>query len=587
MSKLFISHFHFLHFLKIINSKKLIFVTCFVSPFLFGQKEFHPEYEEVLDRVLKVIHYETKDNIDSLNSVLHNSGNACLQTLSVHYDASYEYLIKNNLNEAEKKSLECLRLADVNKSKMHTACYESAVRISATRLFYLYRRKGEFQNSLNVILNQKKIFKSYEISNFQAINDFDMENYEVAILGFKKSLSGILSESNPQNLPAITITNFSKSSNIYQSIADAFLEIYKNAGNVKLLDSANYYYKKAYVDGNKFNGNKDYNSALYYSKLAKTEFYRGNYKNSIKYYNTFFNHEIMHENSFTYQSYCIGLAQNYLELNQPDQSLKYLSKLDSAYALNPGSEQFYIAGLSVYMDAYQQKGNDKKALEYAKLYLENIQKIAQNKIKARDVMNIMNIDESTEKANEILNPKSNWALFLGGFGVLALSVFLFFKFKPKKKFQSVDNEIEEISIPTIADNFTLENEIKDFEKPKIQISEETIIQMKKRMADLEKNKEFLKKEFKLSYMAKKLHTNTSYLSSFFNESIGKNFNQYLQEKRMEYLIELLETNPLYRKYTVQAISEHIGYKSPSAFSKMFKQHTRISYTAFLKQIEDK
>lgn len=573
---------------------KHIFLILFLtSSFLLGQKEYHPEHSEVLDRITKILHYENRENIDSLNLILNNSGNACLQTLAIHYEASYDYLIKNRLVDAKSKSLECIKTAEINRTKMHKACYESSVRVSVIRLFYLYRRMGEFEKALHIVQNHKNKFKPYEIEVFSATNQLDMENYVEAIKGFKKALIGIRQETKPQTLPEIKLINLSRTSSIYQSIADAFLEIYKTSNDEKLLDSANLYYRKSRNSGNKFNSNLSYNDALYNSKLARIEYYRGNYKSAIKYYNTYFDHEVIHENSFTFQAFCLGLAQNYLKLKKPDQSLKYLAKLDSAYAVNPGSKQFFVAGLSTYMDVYQQKGNSEKALQHAKLYLENIQKIDQNKINAREYTNIINIDESNEKAQKIIESKNNWMRFLSILGVILIGVILFIIWFYKVKHQ----RNQTLSIQTIQ-SMKEERKLKDnllfpregdvqMQKPKTIINDEAITQLKRKMAEIEKNNEFLKQEFKLPYLAKKLGTNTSYLSSFFNESIEKNFNQYLQEKRMEYLLELLANNRLYRKYTVQAISEHIGYKSPSAFGKIFKKHTGVNYSTYLENLEIK
>lgn len=110
-------------------------------------------------------------------------------------------------------------------------------------------------------------------------------------------------------------------------------------------------------------------------------------------------------------------------------------------------------------------------------------------------------------------------------------------------------------------------------------------EIQKKLLKLEHKNEFLNPEFKLSYLAKKLGTNTTYLSAFFNDFLQKGFSQYLQEKRIEYLLNLLNQENVYRKYTVQAISEHIGYKSASAFTKIFKKHTGISFSLYLEKLK--
>lgn len=565
--------------------KKATLLVLFLSfSFSWAQKEIHPEYKDVLDRILKVLHYEKQDNLDSLNSILKNSGNVCMETLAIHYEASGLYLINNQIEKAEAKSLECIDAGKFNKDKMHPTCYESTMRISVIRLFYIYRRKGEFDKAINIISQSKEFFKNYELQSFVATNHLDMGHYKKAIDLFQNSLKELSVHHRTFDFTYNQSVRYSRTASIHQSIADAYVQLFQSSDEPSLLDSASVHYKKSYADGNMFNRNFAYNASLYYLNTGKIEHYKKNYRKAIQKYLMYFKHPVMKDNSFTYQSYCLSLAESYLQLNDLNSALRNLKKLDSSYAKNPGSEQFYIAGLSTYMEVYQLKGNDKKALHYAKLYLDKMKTLDKNKVNAIEAMNILNIEDSNQKAQDIIESKNYWVFALVVTGII-LAVLIFFIIR-KQKSNTIKTQSEHRKLVDSLEEQMLYKKEEVYEKSKFVYDEAMMAQLEKKFIEFEKSKDFLKPEFKLPYLAKKLGTNTAYLSAFFNEKLGKSFNHYLQDKRMHYLLELLETNPLYLKYTVQAISEHIGYKSPSAFSKVFKSYTGLNFSAYLDKIKN-
>jgi len=550
----------------------------FLITTLYSQKRYHSEYNGTVNQILKTLHYETNDNVDSLNTILKRSNNVCMQTLALHYDASIFYLLKNDLYKAEKKSLECIENTKKHQSEIDNKCYNSIIKMSATRLFYIYRRKGDFDKALKIVLNYKKNIEYSEFLSFVAINQYDLQNYDKAIKEFKMCL-----QKSHKNHPDY----FVRTANIHNYIGDCFVQKYKKTQKEFWLDSASLHYLKSYTNGNKFNKNNLYNSALYYSRLAKTEYYKKNYSKAILYYNSYFDNPVVRENSFTYQAYCIGLAEASLKLKKTDQAFKYLTKMDSAYTAKSGTEQFHIATLNAYIDAYQQKGDDGKALYFSKLYLNEIKKLELSKLKALEEMNLLNIRESNEKAQHIIDTKDNWVitLFIASV-ILIVIIFLIIciyvlKIKNKLKKNQFVTELaeEKIEIEDIVKNLEIKEE--NVEKSKYLTDINGFIEIEKKLLKLENKKEFLNPEFKLSYLAKKLGTNTAYLSAFFNDYLNKGFSQYVQEKRIEYLLNLLDEEKIYQKYTVQAISEHIGYKSTSAFTKIFKKHTGVNFSYYL------
>lgn len=566
---------------------KTVFLVFLFFTTALAAQERHPKYSKVMEQIDKVINYETDDDIDSLINILKQSNDACIQAYAVHYEAS-SLILKSNINKAEAKTMECINRVEKQKDRFHAehrSCYENILKLCAEDLFNIYDTKAAYDKTMIYISKYKHLFKPYEFQTYVAINHYFLKNYEKAIEEFNAALIDL--EKNKGKLPLKEEAG--RMSTIRIFIANAYLSSYAKKPNPSQLDSAEFHLKKYYEALNNLNNYAPYNGVLYYAELAKVAFLKKNYPQAIAYYQRYFDNAILKKNAQAYQYYCVGLAKNYLELKQPDQVLKYAAKFDSAYVNNPGAKNYYLASLNAYMNAYQQKGNDKKALHYAKLYLEEIKKLDLSKIKGNEMMNALSIQESTQKAQEIIKSKNSWLtiLLLAGIALIIAMVAIIFTYQWRTKskqehykgiIQSMKAQIELASVPP-ASEMAEENPGKS--KYLTDVTEFERIQ--KKLLRLEKNEEFLHPDFKLSYLAKKLGTNTAYLSAFFNYYLEKGFNQYLQEKRMEYLVNLLENESIYRKYTVQAIAAHVGYKSPSAFTKIFKSYTGTSLSAYLEK----
>lgn len=81
-------------------------------------------------------------------------------------------------------------------------------------------------------------------------------------------------------------------------------------------------------------------------------------------------------------------------------------------------------------------------------------------------------------------------------------------------------------------------------------------------------------ELTLNSVANTLFVDPSYLSKQIKKHTGKTFNEYLTDTRMTRAKELLQQQELH--YSIQMISEKVGYSNPHYFSRLFKQHTEKS-----------
>ena len=116
------------------------------------------------------------------------------------------------------------------------------------------------------------------------------------------------------------------------------------------------------------------------------------------------------------------------------------------------------------------------------------------------------------------------------------------------------------------------------------IKNEKVNEILEKLVALEEKKYFLKQECTLHNVAKKLKTNTSYLSKIVNNELGKNFNTYINELRINYIIIELKNNSKLRSYSVNAIAIEIGYKRPDAFTRSFKEVTGLTPATYIKKV---
>ena len=296
------------------------------------------------------------------------------------------------------------------------------------------------------------------------------------------------------------------------------------------------------------------------------------------------------------------------------------------------SEIYYLLA-----ENYKSIQNYSESNFYYGQFIEKSKKIGEKRIEAIDHLHKIDINESKVRETEQKNQK--WIL-LGSTSFLIL-LFIGFYIRRRKegkqnqvkfeelllKIQNFENqntkspeEIQQNPIVTNTDELTeaiqLEELEEEFESELIQnsivtidapasddiisenigadieetsngnfiIKDATRTEILDKLIKLEEKKLFLKQDFTLHNVAKRLKTNTAYLSKIVNSELDKNFSSYVNELRINYIVIELKNNAKLRSYSINAIAEEIGYKSPESFTKYFKIATGISPSIYIKKI---
>ncbi|WP_408037682.1 helix-turn-helix domain-containing protein [Tenacibaculum amylolyticum] len=124
-------------------------------------------------------------------------------------------------------------------------------------------------------------------------------------------------------------------------------------------------------------------------------------------------------------------------------------------------------------------------------------------------------------------------------------------------------------------------------KKEINVKEETIQNIIKGLHKLEREKYFLDINCNAYNVAKRINTNTTYLSKVMNIHYQKNFNTYINELRIQYIIHQLNHDKRYLSYNIQSLSKEVGYKSPDSFTKAFKTYTGLLPSIYIKNMQSK
>ena len=121
----------------------------------------------------------------------------------------------------------------------------------------------------------------------------------------------------------------------------------------------------------------------------------------------------------------------------------------------------------------------------------------------------------------------------------------------------------------------------------LNISENLIQDILKRLDLFEKQKKYLKTNVSLQSLSKDLQTNPNYLSRVINFNKDKNFSQYLNDLRISYALEALQENTTLLKYSIKAIALECGYTNATSFSRAFYKQTGLYPSFYIRQIHKK
>ncbi|MEM6721651.1 MAG: helix-turn-helix domain-containing protein [Bacteroidota bacterium] len=290
------------------------------------------------------------------------------------------------------------------------------------------------------------------------------------------------------------------------------------------------------------------------------------------------------------------LGKSFYALNEKEKALYYFRKIDTVFQntkdLSPLLRESYVYLIN---DAKQKK-NKEEQLYYTTQLLQvdslnhtNYKHLSSNIFKKYDTPKYeaerdMLIEELQVK-NARITQEKNWIIGIGSMVGLSIIFLVLYYYRQKKQYQKRYNDImEKATAAPIKEEITVSHA-----KPQVTslgIDLEIVNEVLQSLEAFEKGETFLTNQISLKDVAKLLNTNSKYLSKIVNSYKEKNFTTYINDLRIDYLINHVQTDVKYQKYTIRAIAEEIGFSNPEGFSRAFQKRTGLKPSYFIKKARE-
>ena len=389
------------------------------------------------------------------------------------------------------------------------------------------------------------------------------------------------------------------------SLIDSNTRIGKHQENISLLEEAyDFIYK------NNFEHLKPY----FISSEGTDAFYKANYNLAIRKLSEairLYNDQWPHLNDIFY----IGLSN--WKLGKRDVAVKYFEEIDKEYdkskKLNPEFRPAYEL-LIKYNDSI---GNRDKQLKYIntlmsldKNYEKNYKYLYTKINKEYDTQKLIN------EKNKIESSLKNQRTIISSILLLTILASLFYwnrynslQKKYKEKFEEIISqkpilekietlaEVElkqdgDLNLKTLSINDKIKitapknsSELEFYNKiPGLNpILVQNILQQ---LDKFEEELRFTDNQMSLRLLSEEFNTNIPYLSKIINVYKGKNFNYYINDLRIEYIIELLKNDATYLNYDIKNLASLAGFTNAVNFSDNFQRKFEIKPSFFIKMMKE-
>ena len=278
------------------------------------------------------------------------------------------------------------------------------------------------------------------------------------------------------------------------------------------------------------------------------------------------------------------IGKSYWALKRFREGLPYLQKVAQAF-----KEKEYIRpdlreNFELLIKYYKSKNEPRLVLHYVdellkadSLLLKTHDNLYDNIHKNYDtkelILNKQNIER--QLSHELSNKRF---LTIGAVLLLIISTVVFVAYEKNRRRQNrifrelISQEKKEIPKPS-------RNVAKELE-----IAQETIDKILRSLEKWEQSKRFLEKDITQTSLAVYLETNVRYLSDIILDYRGKKFSDYINDLKVDYIIEQLKSDRLKRMYTHEALAKEAGFSTTQRFVQAFKARTGISPNFFSAKI---
>ena len=316
-------------------------------------------------------------------------------------------------------------------------------------------------------------------------------------------------------------------------------------------------------------------------------YFLGNYDKAIELSDSSFRLNELKENDYYELNANLYKGLSLFQLKKTEESFNFLNKADSLFQGNSDLISTYSAK-SLYNTLLDLNLNNlsktlfyfDELLKIDSISLANYKILEPQFIRTFETPELLKTKEKTIAKLELQNKNSTYIIILAIVIIMAASFLAWNYYKQKVLYRRRYEKLINTQKTQTKNNSV--TPIQESKSPKL--SQDIIDDILRKLSKFEKNKGYLNPNLNLMILAKRFNTNSSYLSRVLNSSKSINFSQYLNELRIDYAVDQIKQDSVFRKYTIEAIASECGYKNSASFSRAFYKKTGIHPSYFINEI---
>ncbi|WP_313807345.1 AraC family transcriptional regulator [Flavobacterium sp.] len=275
---------------------------------------------------------------------------------------------------------------------------------------------------------------------------------------------------------------------------------------------------------------------------------------------------------------CISLQKGAADFN------KHIELLKQDFACKPIYEVLWTKELQVIL---AQKGKTDLASIYAEKTSQlEVQDIENRRIGRSIMLSQIEKDSDTSSVlSKILSTKG--ILILLGVLLLMIAFYVYNSVKYKREyaqFKKIMSESEagiKTYVPQEAPTMTAVTSDDEKEEDELGMNQKSKEAILEKLNQFERMELYLSADMSLEKLSKYTDANSKYVREIIQKYKSKNYSSYINELRINHVINLLKNNPEYLKYKVSYLAEISGFSSHSAFSVVFRSVAGLSPNQFI------
>lgn len=490
--------------------------------------------------------------------------------------AEYNKVYSRTYIEIAPKSIDqALKIADSLYEKSEDRIFKTrSLMLSAT----LYQQKGDINKAVEYALRSEKIINE--------TNDFSWKSRVYGFLASQYRFLKLNEKSREYALKAIEQSGFIEDKEKANStIGLIYQELAHSA-----IDQERYQEARSYVlqSQKHFAGVKQNREALLghnQQLLGLIDYKEGKIPDAIQHYKSGLNITKATPSYYIRALIFSGLTRIYLDNKDLKTAKIYLDE-----AKKIASQTEYLEVKRDYEEAaasYFAASNDLKSMLKVIKNKDSLGRIIDDKAQHFLSKEFNNLEDKNVRIEKGSSVKNIFIYTFGGLLLVALLVFGWIKIKQKRDIKRFEDLIERVRNEKIYEmNVDSEEDEKPVDYQGFSIPQETEQRLLQQLENFENSVLYTQKNMSLSVLAGLLETNTKYLSYVINNHKKKSFQHYINGLRIQYIIQKLKNDPVYRQYKIAVLSEESGFSSPNKFSMVFKKFTEITPSQFIKYLDE-